>query len=77
VLFSVPNGFRAERLENVSGVTAVNRRNQHITVSGKGPLLANVATALAQYNIAPADLRVQQANLEDVFLAMTGRAIRN
>ncbi len=77
VLFSVPNGFQAARLENVSGVTAVQQNNQHITISGNGPLLANVAAALAQHNIAPADLRVQQANLEDVFLAMTGRTIRN
>ncbi len=77
VLFSVPNGFKAERLESVRGVTAVRQHNQHITVSGNGPLLANVAAALAQHNIAPADLRVQQADLEDVFLALTGRAIRN
>jgi ABC-2 type transport system ATP-binding protein len=55
----------------------VQQNNQHITISGNGPLLANVAAALAQHNIAPADLRVQQANLEDVFLAMTGRTIRN
>lgn len=77
VLFSVPNGFQAARLENVSGVSAVNQYDRQITVSGNGPLLANVAAALAQHNIAPADLRVQQANLEDVFLALTGRMIRN
>ena len=77
VLFSVPNGFEAERLKNVSGVSAVNQYDRQITVSGKGPLLANVAAALAQHNIAPADLRVQQADLEDVFLALTGRTIRN
>jgi ABC-2 type transport system ATP-binding protein len=76
VLFSVPNGFEAERLEKVSGVTAVTQHNQHITISGNGPLLANVAAALAQHNIAPTDLRVQHANLEDVFLALTGRTIR-
>jgi ABC-2 type transport system ATP-binding protein len=77
VFFSVPNGFQAKRLENVSGVTAVHQHNQHITISGNGALLANVAAALAQHNIAPADLRVQQTNLEDVFLALTGRTIRN
>ena len=77
VLFSVPNGFQAARLENVSGVSAVNQHDRQIIVSGNGPLLANVAAALAQHNIAPADLRVQQANLEDVFLALTGRTIRN
>jgi ABC-2 type transport system ATP-binding protein len=77
VLFSVPNGFQAALLENASGVSAVNQYGRQITVSGTGPLLANVAAALAQHNIAPADLRVQQANLEDVFLALTGRTIRN
>lgn len=77
VLFSVPNGFQAALLENVSGVSAVNQQDRQITVSGTGPLLANVAAALAQHNIAPADLRVLQANLEDVFLALTGRTIRN
>jgi ABC-2 type transport system ATP-binding protein len=77
VIFSVPNGFQAARLENVSGVSAVNQYDRQITVSGNGPLLANVAAALAQHNIAPADLHVQQANLEDVFLALTGKTIRN
>lgn len=77
VFFTVPNGFEAARLEHVSGVRAVNRHDRQITVRGNGPLLANVAAALAQHNIAPADLRVQQANLEDVFLALTGRTIRN
>ncbi len=77
VLFSVANGFQAARLEQVSGVSTVQQDESQITVSGKGPLLANVAAALAQHNIAPADLRVQQANLEDVFLALTGRPIRN
>lgn len=76
VQFSVQNGFDADVLREVAGVTAVTRQNAQVTVQGGGPLLANVAAALAQYNIAPADLRVQQANLEDVFLALTGRNIR-
>src|SRR5690606_16611503 len=77
VRFSVPNGFQAAQLEHVSGVSAVNQSGRQITVSGNGPLLAHVAATLAQYNIAPADLRVQQSSLEDVFLALTGRTIRN
>ena len=76
VQFSSQNGFDASVLENVAGVTAVAQQNQHITVSGAGALLANVAAALAQHNIAPADLQVKQANLEDVFLALTGKNIR-
>jgi ABC-2 type transport system ATP-binding protein len=77
VHFTIQNGFDADVLRGVQGVTAVSRQNQLVTVQGNGPLLAHVAAALAQYNIAPTDLRVQQANLEDVFLVLTGRAIRN
>ncbi|HRQ38881.1 MAG TPA: ABC transporter ATP-binding protein [Chloroflexota bacterium] len=76
VHFTTPNGFDAGVLREVAGVTAVNQQSQQVTVIGSGPLLANVAAALAQHNIAPHDLRVQQANLEDVFLALTGRNIR-
>src|SRR5690606_6275953 len=75
VIFSVPSDFQPALLESVSGVSAVTQNGRQITVSGNGPLLANVAAALAQRNIAPADLRVQQANLEYVFLALTGRTI--
>ncbi|MFO7682273.1 MAG: ABC transporter ATP-binding protein [Chloroflexota bacterium] len=76
VQFAIPNGFEADLLREVAGVTAVLQQQQQVTVSGRGPLLANVAAELAQHNIAPADLRVQQANLEDVFLTLTGRIIR-
>ncbi|GIK58360.1 MAG: ABC transporter ATP-binding protein [Chloroflexi bacterium] len=76
VYFTTPNGFTADVLRGVAGVTAVSQNHQQVTVTGGGPLLANVAAALAQNNIAPHDLRVQQANLEDVFLALTGRNIR-
>jgi ABC-2 type transport system ATP-binding protein len=76
VHFSVPNGFQPDVLNEVSGVSAVSQQGQQVSVRGNGSLLANVASALAQHNIAPADLRVQQANLEDVFLNLTGRKIR-
>lgn len=76
VQFTLSNGFNIELLREVAGVTAVSQQNQHVVVTGTGPLLANVATALAQHNIAPTDLRVEQANLEDVFLALTGKKIR-
>ncbi len=76
VQFSLQNGFDANLLQGVEGVTAVTQQNRQVNIQGNGSLLANVAAALAQYNIAPSDLRVKQANLEDVFLALTGRAIR-
>ena len=76
VRFSGVNGFDAELLRDVEGVTAVTRENQHVIVHGNGPLLARVAVALSQHDITPTDLHVDQANLEDVFLALTGRKIR-
>ncbi|MCA9950806.1 MAG: ABC transporter ATP-binding protein [Anaerolineales bacterium] len=76
VHFSLQNGFDANVLQDVEGVTAVSQQNRQVNIQGNGPLLANIATALSKYNIAPSDLSVEQANLEDVFLALTGRAIR-
>jgi ABC-2 type transport system ATP-binding protein len=77
VRFTSLNGFDAVVLRDVEGVTAVSQQNQHITVHGSGPLLARVAVALSEHDITPADLHVEQVSLEDVFLAMTGRKIRD
>lgn len=76
VTFSVQNGFDPGVLETVDGVTAVSRQGSQIRVQGSGALLAHVAASLAQYNIAPTDLQLKQASLEDVFIALTGRQIR-
>ncbi len=81
VRFTSVNGFDAAVLEEVAGVTAVHQKNgslqaPQITVQGSGPLLSRVAVKLAEYNIAPLDLRVELADLEEVFLALTGHKIR-
>ncbi len=59
-------------LEEVGGVTAVDRQGRRVTVGGQGPLLAHVAAALVAHGIAPVDLGVTRASLEDVFLTITG-----
>ena len=76
VTFSNVNGFDPSLLESVEGVSTVVQQNGHVVVSGTGPLLAHVATALAKHNITPSDLSVSQPDLEDVFLALTGKTIR-
>ena len=77
VRFTNYNGYDPQTLRTVTGVTDVEQRGKQVIVQGNGALLAHVATALAEHNVTPNDLRVEQANLEDVFLALTGRSIRN
>ncbi len=64
-------------LAGISGVSQVARRNGDVVVSGRGPLLVGVASALAEHGLAPNDLHLEQATLEDVFLALTGKKIRD
>jgi len=64
-------------LRGVPGVSGVERQNGSVVVTGDGPVLARVASALAERGIVPDDLHSQQASLEDVFLALTGEQIRD
>ena len=59
-------------LAEVPHVRAVGRHGPRVEVDGTGPVLALVASALVAHGITPADLRVEQPTLEDVFLAVTG-----
>jgi ABC-2 type transport system ATP-binding protein len=77
VRFRLNHGFDPSLLQAVRGVSRVTRDGDEIVVYGTGPLMAHVAATLAEHDLAPADLRAEQPNLEDVFLALTGHAIRN
>jgi ABC-2 type transport system ATP-binding protein len=76
VLFSAPASVNWRELESIPGVRQVSREHQDVVVSGSGPLLARVASALAESGFVPTDLRSEQSTLEDVFLTLTGRKIR-
>jgi ABC-2 type transport system ATP-binding protein len=69
--------FDPESLRTLPGVEQVERDGDQVAVSGDGPLLATVAAALADEAVPVADLRSEEANLEDAFLALTGRAPRD
>lgn len=62
-------------LGEIPAVRKVTRRGPHVDVEGTGPVLALVASALVDHDIAPTDLRVERPTLEDAFLAITGRRI--
>ena len=75
--FTNPNGYDARQLQSLGTVADVAVDGKKVTVHGEGALLAEVAVALAEVNITPRDLRMEQPDLEDVFIALTGREIRS
>jgi ABC-2 type transport system ATP-binding protein len=58
-------------LQGMAHVQAVRQRGERVEAEGTGPVLARVAAELVAQGIVPADLRVDQATLEDVFLQLT------
>ena len=76
VRFSANNGFDPAPLLAVPGVSRIERQGQEMLVYGTGALLARVAAALAERDLSPDDIRAERASLEDVFMALTGRQIR-
>lgn len=62
-------------LEQLTHVRSVTRRGSRVEVEGSGPMLMRVASALDEHGITPSDFRLDQPNLEDVFLKLTGHGI--
>jgi ABC-2 type transport system ATP-binding protein len=62
-------------LSGLPGVRAVTREGLTIVVAGTGNLVQTVMAALARHQIVANDLRVEQAGLDDAFVALTGRKL--
>ncbi|MGV9778193.1 ABC transporter ATP-binding protein [Streptosporangium sp. NPDC003464] len=73
--FRPVGAFDGAVLDALPEVTEVSREGGRIEVTGTGDLLVAVTTALASAGVVPADLRVEQATLDDAFLALTGKKI--
>ncbi|NRQ32743.1 ABC transporter ATP-binding protein [Nonomuraea sp. NN258] len=56
-------------------VREVTRSGEQVVVTGGGNLAHAVTLALAHNQIVPGDLRIEQATLDDAFLALTGRKL--
>jgi ABC-2 type transport system ATP-binding protein len=59
-------------LQSLPDVVTVARRHDQLTVSGTGDVVASVTGALARAGIVASRLRVEQASLDDAFIALTG-----
>jgi ABC-2 type transport system ATP-binding protein len=79
---SMPNDL-ARRLGAIPDVTGTELEGTRLTVRGRKsppgspPLISAVAEALAAAGAAYQDIRTEEASLEDVFLSLTGRAMRD
>ena len=78
VVFNVDGRLDEEPLRKVPGVIRVERIGERVVVYGqKEGLLSGVVNTLEANGVRFDDLRTEQPTLEDVFLALTGREIRD
>lgn len=76
VVFGVADG-RDVDLSRVPAVTRVERGDERAIVYGHGKhFVSSVVAALEDAGVSFTDLRTQQPDLEDVFLTLTGREMR-
>lgn len=80
VVFSVEGALPADFGQALSGGTQVEVEGERVTVRGRNgrqvPLVSEVIGLLTAQGIRFRDLRTEQPNLEDVFLSLTGREMR-
>jgi ABC-2 type transport system ATP-binding protein len=77
VVFTRPNGSGDGELESLPGVDQVEVNGDRVIVSGRGErFISTVVAALELAQVPFKDLRTEQPTLEDVFLTLTGREMR-
>ncbi|MEE9171185.1 MAG: ABC transporter ATP-binding protein [bacterium] len=78
VVFSVDGEFDKDLLNSFDSVAGVEQTGERVVVSGRSDqLVVDVVVALSDRKIKFRDLRTEQANLEDVFLSLTGHIMRD
>lgn len=73
----VPSRLFAERLlTDLPEVTGIERQGRHVLVTGSGQLVNAVILTLAAAGVTALDVELESATLEDAFVRLTGRRIR-
>ncbi len=62
-------------LTELPEVQRVDRTGATVVVAGTGNLVHAVTSSLARHQIVAHEFRIEQANLDDAFLALTGRTL--
>lgn len=77
VVFEGNGAFNPSILEELPPVSRIEQEGRRVVVHGNGDgLVSAVVGALDANGVAYQNLRTEQADLEDVFIALTGRQIR-
>jgi ABC-2 type transport system ATP-binding protein len=78
VILATGDPHAAERFRAIPGVETVVCSGEEITIRGRGDeLVTEVIHTLSENRIRVTDFRTLLPNLEDVFLKLTGRSIRD
>ena len=73
IRFRPSTSFDISLLTSLPEVISVNEIGSRVVVTGTGNVVQTVTTALARNQIVAEDLRIEQANLDDAYVALTGR----
>ena len=78
VVFSADDPLDIDIFRKIEGVSRVERAGTRVAIFGRDDeLVVRVVMALAAAKIRFRDLRTEQPNLEDVFLSLTGKEMRD
>ena len=79
VRFDAIDGLGDERLAKLPGVSSVKRENGEVLVYTRdvATTIGGVLAAAEELGVEPANLGVRRPTLEDVFLDLTGRTLRD
>ena len=64
-----------ELLTDLPEVRTVSREGSTVMVAGTGNLVQAVMAVLARHQVVANELRIDQADLDDAFVALTGRKL--
>lgn len=67
----------SDRLEGIDGVSSVKFVEGRLEVTGVGSFAPAVLSRLAELGSTVTDMALREPNLEDVFVSLTGRAMRD
>ena len=78
VIVGTDDDDAVERFQRIPAVRSVSREGRHVTILGTGDdLVTQVIQCVAEHRMAVADFRTEMSTLEDVFLKLTGKTIRD